>query len=60
MSSTRQTPSTSGEDTIVSTKIPFGKALAKEFLFDPAYRNLNHGIPLSPSPSPFTLIRSQH
>lgn len=25
-------------------RIPFGKEMLKHFLFDPAFRNLNHGL----------------
>ena len=32
------------EDVSIYERIPFGKEMLKHFLFDPAFRNLNHGL----------------
>ena len=36
------------------TPTPFGAPMRKHFLIDPAYKNLNHGMPLILSSPPLT------
>jgi len=46
------------EDNMGSTQVQFGKALRKQFLFDPEWRNLNNGKPppvLDPAQMPHSL-----
>lgn len=33
----------SAEDVVTYERTPFGKAMKKHFMFDPSFRNLNHG-----------------
>lgn len=38
----------------------YGKALLSQFLFDPSYRNLNHGIYITEPPHPLPPSLSMH